>query len=74
METRGQEIHLDQDEARAGSTPRVVRYVLLISFVLAVVALSIIWITGALNSPKDTGIEADTHRAVQEGTAQPQKR
>ena len=71
MQTRGQEVHLDQNEARAGSTPRIVRYVLLISITLAIIALSAVWIIGAANGPKNTGIEADTHRAVQEGNAQP---
>ena len=69
METRGQEVHVDMEEARAGSTPHVVRYVLLVSLALAIIALSAIWITGALTddnperapseqsrtSPKDAG-------------------
>lgn len=71
MERRGQEIHLDQDEARAGSTQKVVRYILLISISLAIIALSAIWITGALTSPEGTGADADTARAVQEGNAEP---
>lgn len=54
MERRGNEVHIDQDEARAGSTQKVVRYVLLISISLAIIALSAIWITGALTSPQDT--------------------
>jgi len=47
MERQGDEVHLDTDEARAGSTPHIVRYVLFFSTLLAIVALSIIWITGA---------------------------
>lgn len=70
MQSRGRQVHIEQDEARAGSTPRVVRYVLLISIVLAILALSAIWITGALNSPRDTGAAADTHQAVQEKKGQ----
>ncbi|KHK89978.1 hypothetical protein [Novosphingobium malaysiense] len=53
METQGREVHVDQDEARAGSTPRIVRYVLLISLALAVIALSAIWIIGALSAPEN---------------------
>lgn len=48
METRGEEVHVEVEEARAGNTPNVVRYVLLVSLTLAIVALSAIWITGAL--------------------------
>ena len=40
METRGEEVHVNVEEARAGSTPSVVRYVLLVSLTLAIVALS----------------------------------
>lgn len=47
MERQGDEIHIETDEARGGSTPHVVRYVLVISTLLAIVALSIIWMTGA---------------------------
>lgn len=48
MDNEQDEIHLDTDQARAGSTPRVVRHVLAISLFFAVAAMSIIWITGAL--------------------------
>lgn len=67
METQGREVHLDENEARAGSTPRIVRYVLLISLALAVIALSAVWIIGALSAPEDTG--TTTSPAVQEGSA-----
>ncbi len=49
MRKIGDEIHLETDEARAGETPHIVRYVLAISLILAIVALSAIWITGALS-------------------------
>lgn len=49
MERQGEEIHVTENEARAGSTPHVVRYVLVIGTLLAIVALSAIWITGALS-------------------------
>jgi len=48
MERKGSEIHLETDEARAGSTPHVVRYVLFLGLLLAIVALSVVWIAGAV--------------------------
>ncbi len=50
MDRRGDEIHVTDEEARSGSTPHIVRYVLGISIVLAIAALSVIWITGALTA------------------------
>ena len=47
MERQGEEVHITTDEARGGSTPHIVRYVLGISLVLAIAALSFIWIFGA---------------------------
>ncbi len=47
-------IHETTDEARAGTTPHIVRYVLGISLLLTIIALSAIWITGALNAPQET--------------------
>ena len=52
MERRGDEIHLETEEARSGEMSNVVRYVLVIALVLAIAALSIIWITGAATSPQ----------------------
>ncbi len=71
METRGQEVHLDKEEARSGATPGLVRYVLLISLALVIIALSAIWITGALTTP-ETGGTADTQKAVAEQQDQAQ--
>ncbi len=48
MERQGDEIHVATDEARGGSTPHIVRWVLGISLFLAIALLSITWITGAL--------------------------
>ena len=45
-----QEVHKDTDGARAGTTPHIVRYVLGISLFLAVAALTIIWVSGALTT------------------------
>ena len=55
MERQGDEVHIQTDEARGGSTPNVVRYVLAIGLFLAIAALSLIWITGALNSNPPNG-------------------
>ena len=63
MRKLGEEVHLDSDEARAGDTPHIVRYVLLISLLLAILAMSYIWITGALdNAPRPTqAVTAEEH-------------
>ena len=50
MERQGDEVHVETDEARGGSTPHIVRYVLLFSLFLAIVALSLTWIAGALSA------------------------
>jgi hypothetical protein len=49
MKKIGEELHLDVDEARAGETPHIMRYVLGISLSLAILAMSAIWITGAIS-------------------------
>lgn len=48
MEKQGNEIHVSETEASGGSKEGVVRWVLLIGTLLAIVLLSIIWMTGAL--------------------------
>lgn len=50
MDRKGDEIHIRSDEASSGARPQGVRYVLAISLLLVIIALSTIWITGALNS------------------------
>ena len=57
MEKQGNEVHVDTDEARGGSTPNVVRWVLAISLLLAVVAMSAIWIIPAMMTD-DTAADA----------------
>jgi len=49
MERQGEEVHISTNEARGGSTPHIVRYVLGISLVLVIVALSAVWMMGAYN-------------------------
>ena len=66
MESPNRKVHVDSDEARAGSTPSVVRYILLISIALAIVALTVIWVTGALSSDSDRGRNEASQRAFEE--------
>lgn len=47
MERRGDEVHVETTEASGASREGVVRWVLIIGTLLAIVFLSIIWITGA---------------------------
>lgn len=42
-----QEIHKNTEDARAGSTPHIVRYVLTISLVLALVAMVLLLLWGS---------------------------
>lgn len=44
MERHGDEVHLNEEEATGASQPHVVRWVLGISLVLAVIAMSLAWI------------------------------
>ena len=64
MERRGDEIHLETEEARSGEMSNVVRYVLVITLVLAIAALSIIWITGAATSPQGDRTGVVTNQAT----------
>lgn len=48
MNRQGNEVHIETDEARGGTTPHVVRFVLAISLALAVIAMSAVWIIPAL--------------------------
>jgi uncharacterized membrane protein len=46
MERHGEEVRETAEEARAGATPGVMRWVLGISLLLAIVAMTVIWTTG----------------------------
>jgi cobalamin biosynthesis Mg chelatase CobN len=48
MERHGDEIEVTSEEASGGTTGHGVRYMLVGGLLLVVVALSAIWITGAL--------------------------
>ena len=43
-------VHIEDDEARAASSPGILRYILGISLLLAVIAMSVVWIIPALSN------------------------
>lgn len=49
MEHRNGEVHLDTDEARAGSSSNVVRWVLGIGLLLAAIGLTLAWVIPSLS-------------------------
>lgn len=49
MERHGDEVHLNEEEATGASKPHVVRWVLGISLLLVVIAMSLVWIIPALS-------------------------
>jgi hypothetical protein len=63
MERHGDEIHITTDEARGGSTPHIVRYVLGISLFLVIIAFSAVWLIGSMDSPnRNTASAAASER------------
>ncbi len=54
MIRHGEEVEMNSEEASGGQKRGIVRYVLLISTGLAILALSIIWMTGAATAPEGT--------------------
>lgn len=67
----GNPIRIQSDEARAGSTPHIVRYVLAIGLVLAILALSAVWISGALTSPQGDRTGHVTNQAAPQAQSAP---
>ncbi len=55
MERHGEETHLNSTEASGGVKNHGVRYVLMFSLLLAIAALSLIWISGSYFSTPDDG-------------------
>lgn len=47
MQRHGDEVELTEQEASGAVKPHVLRYMLVISLLLALVVLSVIWISGA---------------------------
>lgn len=68
MAVEGDEVHRDTDDARGGSTPHIVRWMLVISTLAAIILLSAVWIFGALSQGDReeeitaTGIAQDAER------------
>lgn len=69
MENRNGEVHIETDEARGGSTPHIVRWVLGISLLAAILLLSVIWMTGAATTDAQNPNQgAAANRAAAPGT------
>jgi type II secretory pathway pseudopilin PulG len=66
MQTTGDEVHADVEEARAASTPNVVRWVLIISLLAAIILLTAIWVIGAWSSDQNNQTADAQIRAAQE--------
>ena len=72
MHTEGNEIHAEGDEARAGSTPNIVRWVLAISLLAAILLLSAIWMFGAATTDEEDRVATASDRMEKtEAPAQP---
>ena len=53
MPTPERPTSIDETDAKAGSREGVVRWVLLISLLGAIIAMTVIWVTGALSQDAD---------------------
>ncbi len=62
MERQNDEVHITTEEARGGKTGMGVRYVLGISLVLVIVALSALWLVGS-QGPDQSGQATETSAA-----------
>ena len=71
MHTEGDEVHETTDEARAASTPNIVRWVLAISLLAAILLLSAIWIFGAATTDEEdrTATVTDRIEAQDDGSS-----
>lgn len=58
MDRQGDEVHVTDTEASGGSKPGVVRWVLGIGLILALVFMTIVWVTGA--AVQDDGADSET--------------
>lgn len=68
MHTEGNEIHVSEEEASGGSKEGVVRWVLVVGLILAIGALSAIWIFGAASSsdPNADNVSVDAKIAAEQ--------
>ncbi|MDT0574909.1 hypothetical protein RM533_01775 [Croceicoccus sp. F390] len=64
MKRQGDRLDVTTTEARSGSTPNIVRWVLIISMILIVGGMSVIWITGALSTDDAESIAPVTNQTV----------
>lgn len=71
MENRSGEVHVTTNEARGGSTPHVVRWILGISLLAAIVLLSLVWMTGAAthDGRESDNVESNIRSAAAERQA-----
>jgi hypothetical protein len=65
MENRDGEIHVETDEARGGSSPNIVRWVLGIGLLLAIVGMSLAWIIPAANHGPETMQSQNAQRNIE---------
>jgi hypothetical protein len=54
MRQDGDQIRIERDQARGGSTPHVTRWVLAFGLIGAIVLLTAIWVIGAWSSDQNT--------------------
>jgi hypothetical protein len=64
MHNEGDEIHVSEEEASGGSKEGVVRWVLIGGLVLAIGALSLIWIFGAASRSDPDADHANVSRQI----------
>lgn len=71
MRKEGESVHVSEEEASGGSKEGVVRWVLIIGTLLAIGALSIIWITGAVSNtdPDADNVNVERQIAAEESRA-----
>lgn len=68
MQREGDEVHVETDEARGASSPNIVRWVLTISLLAAILALSAIWIFGAATGDHAEPTVSETIAGQRPGT------
>ena len=66
MHSEGNEVHVSEEEASGGSKEGVVRWVLIVGTLLAIVGLSVIWITGAAFRSDPDADNANVSRQIAE--------
>lgn len=62
MEREDDEVHAETDGARAGSTPHIVRWILIGGLILAIALLSATWIIGALGMEEQGSVATTPDR------------